>query len=242
MQQRCFWSVVLALAVRWILPSEDPAVVGAIAPWVIPLIMAAAQGGGQAASALSAGRQSRNQMQMSQEQIDAERGMQALEIALKESEMNPFRHQLAQAGSLASLDQMERGTRTPISVTGAAPYASYKPQVQGGYSYEKSPELVASAGALKRDVMAGNRAPSVVPSSLTTNYPVVGSPNATQRVPPANQQSAVLDLISALFPDDPLARARKPQKPGGPMGPTELDTFGNTVKRPKQLPRTPYLA
>lgn len=191
-----------------------------MAPFVIPLLMAIAGGAGAASSAVSSSKQNKSQQAMTREQIAAEKEAQARDIALKESEMNPFRQQLAQAGSLSSLDQLERGAYKPVSVQGAAPYAQYKPQMSGGFSYEKSPELVAAAGALKKDVLAGNRAPSVLPQPYTPVQSGVGRTapvgtstvdlgTATARNSGGNPDAtAVLNLLAMLFPDDPYAKQR----------------------------------
>lgn len=203
--------------------------------WVIPLIMAASAGASATGSAISARNQNRTQQQMTKEQLDAERAMHALELAYKESTANPFRHQMMQGASLSALDELERGQYTPakLDVSGS-PYASYVPKQTGGYSYQKSPELVNAAAALKKDVLAGNRAPSVIPSWQRTTAPVPGTPNATQQLPPANQELAILDLLSLLYPNDPIAQARKPTKPGG-GGSFSIDTFTNRVvsRKPK---------
>ncbi len=82
-------------------------------------------------------------------------------VAVQESLANPFRHQAAQAATAAALDRMERGTYKPVQVQPAGPYASYMPRTSGGFSYEKSPELVNASAALKRNVLAGKTAPTM---------------------------------------------------------------------------------
>ena len=74
---------------------------------------------------------------------------------------DPFRQQMSQAHAIGKLDRMERGRYTPVKLGAAPGYASYVPDMSGGYSYEKSPEFVSSAAALKRNVMGGNTAPTM---------------------------------------------------------------------------------
>jgi hypothetical protein len=111
-----------------------------------------------------------NQRELTQEEIAARERMHGQDTMLQESNMNPFRGQMNQAASLASLDELERGTYTPVQLsTEGNPYASYIPKVSGGYSYTKSPELTSAAGALKHDVLAGHGASSVLRPDIATN-------------------------------------------------------------------------
>lgn len=84
-------------------------------------------------------------------------------LAGRESELDPFRNQMSQAKDIGQLDRLERASYAPVKLgmPSGSPYAKYMPQTSGGYSYEKSPELMASASALKKNVMGGNTAPSM---------------------------------------------------------------------------------
>lgn len=93
--------------------------------------------------------------------IAARAALQNQDVASAESMANPFRQQASQAATIGALDRQERGTYTPAKLASSNKYAGYVPQMSGGYSYEKSPELRASAGALKTDVMAGHTAPTM---------------------------------------------------------------------------------
>lgn len=81
-------------------------------------------------------------------------------LAADESMADPFRQQLAQAGAIGRLDLMERmgGTNT---FTPPPEMASYVPQLVGGFSYTPSLDARGSAAALKRNIMAGNTAPTM---------------------------------------------------------------------------------
>lgn len=93
-----------------------------------------------------------------QAELDRELARQSL--GLQESGMNPFRHQVDQARSLSSLDRLARSRYTPVQMQATGPYASHVPEMSGGYSYEKSPELVSDALRLQQDVRAGRVAPT----------------------------------------------------------------------------------
>jgi hypothetical protein len=207
MRRQHVLAIAVALVYRVLWPEAGD--VSAAIAW-IPLLTALGLGASATSNAVSSSKQNESQRQMSREEIAAQKEMQAREIALKESELNPFRQQLAQAGSIASLDRLERGAYKPVTLQGAAPYAQYKPQMSGGYSYEKSPELVASAGALKKDVMSGNRAPSAIQP-----------PGSSQ---PADL-TALLDLLAMLYPDDAYPATRRPAGVTRPPA----DTAGRTL-------------
>lgn len=102
-----------------------------------------------------------SQEKLTAQEIAARAALNRENIAAAESMADPFRHQLSQGRAINSLDRMERASYTPVRATPTGPYAKYVPQVSGGFSYEKSPELMASAGALKRDVMSGRTAPTM---------------------------------------------------------------------------------
>lgn len=110
------------------------------------------------------------------------RDLNASRTALTESELDPFRQQMSQASDLSKLDRLERGTRTPVSVSIAggpgAPFTK-----TGGYSYTKSPELTKAASAIKQSVLAGNGAPSMTnPNNYgkTSAIDVIGVMNGTK--------------------------------------------------------------
>lgn len=99
--------------------------------------------------------------QMTREGIQANRESDVRDLAFKESTLDPFRQQAQQAGAMSKLDRLERGAYAPVQLKAAPGYEGYVPTMTGGFSYEKSPELRAGAGALKRNVMGGNVAPSM---------------------------------------------------------------------------------
>lgn len=121
--------------------------------------------GSQATSAIGSGisqnRQRKSQEQLSRDQLALEREQGLMDTAARENELNPFRHQLSQASSIASLDQMQNASYAPVSVQAPSRYAGYVPKVSGGFSWQPSQDVRDSAGALKQNVMAGRTAPSM---------------------------------------------------------------------------------
>lgn len=107
------------------------------------------------------GAKNRNDQAALDRQAAAERQQAA--IASGESTLDPFRQQMSQGKDIGQLDRLERASYSPVrlSMPAGSPYARNMPRTSGGYSYEKSPELIASAGALKNDVMAGHGAPTM---------------------------------------------------------------------------------
>jgi hypothetical protein len=129
----------------------------------LPLLALLALGGASdAVGALESSAGRKQQEKLTKEQIAADRERSAQSTALQESLANPFRHQAAQASTAGALDRMERASYTPARLSlPSNPYAKYMPQVSGGFSYEKSPELIAAAHNLKGDVLAGHTAPTM---------------------------------------------------------------------------------
>jgi hypothetical protein len=188
----------------------------AIATGTALALLAAAGAAQGAGSAISAGKKNKSEEALARDKIASDERMHGIDTALEESTLNPFRQQMAQAGSLSTLDRLERGSYSPVRLAPSGPYASSVPSMTGGYSYEKSPELTASAGALKRDVMSGHTAPSVLapPSAPPTpgrTRPPMSPPvgMATPRTPAPASSTAVLDLLTMLYGENaPVARRR----------------------------------
>lgn len=177
-------------------------------PLLLYLIAAGAGAASAAGSAYSANKTSNTQTALTKAQIAENARQHDLDLAFQESTANPFRHQAAQASTLSALDELERGKYTPVSMTPNGPYAKYVPKVSGGYSYEKSPELTASAGALKQDVMAGHAAPSVMaPRTNLTGTPITNppmTPDGTAIDPSLTSKApnlATMNLLQVLYPD-----------------------------------------
>jgi hypothetical protein len=149
-----------------------------------------------------------NQRAISQAEVDSRERMHGQDVLLEESKANPFRGQMNQAASLASLDELERGSYTPVQLsTEGNPYASYIPKVSGGYSYSKSPELTAAAGALKNDVLAGHGASSVLRPDIATNRTPAQRRLGTGPAPAPDYNdpsaSVVLNLLKLIYGEDP---------------------------------------
>lgn len=189
------------------------------------LLAGAGSAASAAGSAISNNRNRESQEELTRERIASDERMQGRDLLLKESMANPFRHQAAQAATLAALDHLERSRYSPVRLSAPARYAGYVPELSGGFSYERSPEVTASAGALKRDVMAGHRAPSVVPPGLAG--PPVQVPTRRGREMGLEtrgadgapvEESAVLNLLHVLYGDS-LPTPRPPAGRGaGPSG------------------------
>jgi hypothetical protein len=181
------------------------------------IIAAGASGLGAYASSRSKNKDRALEEQLSAERIAAQADINRQDVALKESLANPFRNQLDQAGSIGALDRMERSTYTPFKLSGAPPrYAGSIPEMSGGYSYEKSPELISSAAALKRNVMGANTAPTM------TN--------------PANYgKSAALDLVrigaDGVDPATVNASASRGPGAGGTATGQPTDYLANVPRR-----------
>jgi hypothetical protein len=104
------------------------------------LLLAAIGGGGTAAAnSIAASKMSKSQQQMTREQL-----------ALEESQLNPFRHANAQARSLTGLDRMIHTTPRSIAPTGPRGYSG----LQGG-TYTMSPEMVQWLTELRNMVASG---------------------------------------------------------------------------------------
>lgn len=158
-----------------------------------PLALAVPAIGSFLASLFGMSSQNKNaekERQLQAQQLAQQKALAEQNTALDESQLDPWRHSMFQAGDLAKLDKLERGTYTPANVSMPARYAAYKPTLSGGYQYQKSPELVQSAAALKKGVMSGQGAPTM------TNKANYG-------------QTGAMDILSVLAGADPLtARAK----------------------------------
>ena len=131
-------------------------------PATAMLILGAAGSAQGAAGSVASGKMNKRAEQIAREELAARKAAGDQDVALKESMLDPFRQQLSQAGAIGTLDRMERATYTPSKMTNLpSRYAKYVPQMTGGYSYQKSPELISSAASLKRNVMGGNVAPTM---------------------------------------------------------------------------------
>jgi hypothetical protein len=136
-------------------------------PLPLLLLMAGSQGASAAAGSIQASKARKSEEELSREKLALEREQGNQQTALQESTLDPFRQQMAQAGDMAKLDLLANASYTPTHVTPAARYASYVPQVSGGFSYQPSADVRAGAAKLKSSVMAGRGAPS---ATAPANY------------------------------------------------------------------------
>lgn len=140
----------------------------------------------------SANKQANNANALSQQQLLQQQNQSDRNTALQESLADPWRHSMFQADNVAKLDKRERGTFTPSNISMPSRYADYKPTMTGGFSYQKSPEYTQSMAALKKLVMSGQGAPTIMDPA---NYGETGA----------------IDLLSVMAGLDPTqARVKKP--------------------------------
>ncbi len=135
-------------------------------PWSLGL-SAAGAGLGAVVTAISAADAKKRADQLAAQQQQLTKDQANQQVALKETTLDPFRQQMSQAGDISALDRLQLGSYTPVHLTAAPGYEKYVPQMTGGFSYQKSPELISSAAALKQNIMGGNVAPTMTDP---TNY------------------------------------------------------------------------
>jgi hypothetical protein len=193
-------------------------------PITIGLIVSAISGGlGAAGNSISNRKNRQSQETLTREQIAAGKEADLREAALRESGMDPFRHQLSQAQALSLLDELELGSERKLKP--AAAYAKYVPEMTGGY--ERSPEIRQAAGALKRNVLAGQGAP-------------------TQTSPANYGRTSALDLVSIFDQGIDPADPTKPLGVGAPggrwgyRGARPGVVSGQPPARARRLPPQPY--
>lgn len=89
--------------------------------------------------------------------------MSEMELALRESELNPFRGQNAQARSLMAMDRAVGTTPTTVAPSGSRGYNS----LQGG-QYTMSPEMIEWMTELRNRIASGvGRNQQITPSRFT---------------------------------------------------------------------------
>jgi hypothetical protein len=184
-------------------------------------------------------RQAAVNAQQSAQEMSA--GTNAQSIAQRESELDPFRQQMAQGADVSKLDRLERASFTParIDIGAAGPVAS------GGYSYSKSPELVKSAAALKSSIMSGQGAPSMTnvanygkTSALDLNGVLAGKLDPTQTSSFATGAPAAASSLGAE-PTANLVRQGFISVLGRPGSDQEIQTILGTLGKIYGHPMTP---
>lgn len=180
---------------------------------------------------------------------DAQLAEQRRQLALLESEQDPYRGPMFQARDLARLDMMANADSSPVRVTSTSRYAEGAPVVSGGTNWTPSAGLRASAAAAQRSVASGKGAPSVLSGSappppdqgldLSAQFapPPAAAPSSS-RVPPPPADSGVpaswLDK-SGVPPDPAAAAAPRSQVPGAPATWLEESSAAAMRKRLQQL-------
>jgi hypothetical protein len=150
-----------------------------------------------------------------QAQIAAAKARGDQQTALDESKLDPFRQQMSQAEDLSSLDRLQHGSYTPVKLQPAAgplvtpgagnPYAGAIPTTTGGYSYEKSPQLLSGAQQLENDVSAGHTAPTM---TSPANYGKTATLDLNAGAPAGTAtNSATLSLLQQFLSNEAKKRA-----------------------------------
>lgn len=106
----------------------------------------------------------KTQKEIAEMEIADAEAARLLNTAMQESLLDPFRHQMNQAGDLARLDLMERASFRPTRFA-ADPRYGQPLTASGGFAYEMSPEIRRAARDLKTSVLAGRGAPTMTDPS-----------------------------------------------------------------------------
>lgn len=140
-----------------------------------------------------------NQLNMQGNQINAQQGANTQQLASTESRLDPFRSRMSQMGDVAKLDRVANATTSPVRLNLSGPFAGFKPNVTGGYSYTKSPALVQAAKDAQSSIMSGQADPSM---TNPANYGKTGALNLN-----ATGSGQVSPTSSAAFASGPAAPA-----------------------------------
>ncbi len=129
---------------------------------------------------------------MARMENNRQRESDAQRIAFGESMANPYRHQMSQGDSASRLHFLQRAKYEPRKYSGG--YGTGQPLTKtGGFSFTPSAGYRRGMGALYKDVMAGNTAPSVAgrpenlgqTAALDLTGPMAGTGPATPAQGPA---------------------------------------------------------
>lgn len=186
-------------------------------PGVDPTSLILGLGGGLAngiAGSIANINNQNRQAQAQQEANQLSRDTNTLDVAKSEETLDPFRQQMDQAGDLAKLDQLQHASFHRVNVAPDPMYASSVPQVSGGFSYEKSPQLLSDAAALQKNIEGGNVAPTMTDP---TNYGKTGTLNLLQIAADGKDPGTVSGAAGA--PLDPASYLTGvPQRTAGGIG------------------------
>jgi hypothetical protein len=183
-------------------------------------------------------------------------GQDIRHTALAESQLDPFRQQMAQGHDLTALDVIARARNTPVQIQAPGKYAQYVPQISGGFSYDMSPQNRADALALQASIRSGQTAPTMTDKANygktsvlnlanpggPTGYAGATAPSTTGVTPgntggaiPRTPGAADVDLSSSVFggggSDDPAAGINPALLTGGGGGGGGIDELIDLLNR-----------
>ncbi|MGE0590927.1 MAG: hypothetical protein AB7G23_03105 [Vicinamibacterales bacterium] len=127
---------------------------------LIPLLFMGAQAAGNVASNISGRRAQREQnaaqMEIERMRDKRERELQAEQIAFQESQLNPYRRELDQAGTLGRLSLMA-GARYngPQDTRTSSTYGTSRPSSGSSFSFQTDPLVSMAASAMRDHVLSG---------------------------------------------------------------------------------------
>lgn len=152
-------------------------------PLLAALIISAAAGAGSSAA------NSMSQRRNAREQREQDTRERAADRVFDESQLNPYREQLSQAGSLGRLGLMKGASYTPYSMGRGGAYTDAL-SPSGGFSFESDPRTGAAASALYDSVLRGEM-PARDWQDATPPTPGVGRLR--------NRGTNLLPLVSNLY-------------------------------------------
>lgn len=127
---------------------------------LIPLLFAGASAAQGIAGNIS-GRRAQREAQAAQMEIERmrdkrERELQAEQIAFQESQLNPYRRELSQAGTLGRLSLMANARYNgPQDIRTSSTYGTSRPSNMSSFSFESDPLVSMAANAMRDHVLSG---------------------------------------------------------------------------------------
>lgn len=177
-------------------PFVGPGAAGGLgAPsWMTPLI-------GAAANAPTAIASSIQQRKAREKELAAQKDLANQRVAADESQLDPFRQQMAQAGDMARLDRLAHASYDPITIDSVGSRATgYQPKLSGGSTYQPGADVRAGAEAIKQSVMKGQGAPTM---TNPANYGKTSALDLTAPGTPPATATPVAPTLTQLYTGNP---------------------------------------